>query len=246
MTYTLLNLLQSHSSVRHYKDEPISKEQLHELLKSGQHASSSNFVQAYSVIHVTDEDQRKQLATLSNNELQINHAPIVLLFCADLYRVKLASEKHQLPFYGETAENFVVATIDTALFAQNVAIAAESKGYGICYIGGIRNEIEKISNLFNLPNHVLPLFGMTIGVPELVNEVKPRLPMEAILHENTYSPNTYEDVLKAYDSVINEYYKRRSTNQKDISWTKSMAQFLGTPRRDHMKQFIHDKGFFLK
>src|SRR5699024_9566544 len=67
-----------------------------------------------------------------------------------------------------------VAVVDTALFGQNFALAAESMGYGICYIGGVRNNPKQISELFNLPEHVIPLFGMTVGVPVKLNEVKPR------------------------------------------------------------------------
>src|SRR5690625_3082199 len=174
----MIELLQSHTSVRKYTDEDISKEVLHELILSGQHASSSHFVQAYSVIHVTDEAKKERLKELSNNHVQIDTAPVTLVFCADIKRLEKASELREKTFEGSTAENLVVSVIDTALFAQNVAVAAESKGYGICYIGGIRNDIAGVSELLNLPNYVAPLFAMTIGVPEYRNEVKPRLPVE--------------------------------------------------------------------
>ena len=85
------------------------------------------------------------------------------------------------------------APSDVALFAQNVAIAAESKGYGICYIGGVRNAPEEISELLSLPKGVAPLFAMTIGVPDEANEVKPRLPVEAIIHENSYDADKYDE-----------------------------------------------------
>ncbi|CAM5624427.1 FMN reductase (NADPH) OS=Lysinibacillus sphaericus OX=1421 GN=nfrA1 PE=3 SV=1 [Lysinibacillus sphaericus] len=52
-------------------------------------------------------------------------------------------------------------------------IAAESMGYGICYIGGVRNKPEEISELLNLPDYVFPLFGLTIGV--LANAMKSNL-----------------------------------------------------------------------
>ena len=90
------------------------------------------------------------------------------------------------------AENLLVGATDVALFAQNIAIAAESKGYGICYIGGVRNAPEEISELLNLPEGVAPMYAMTIGVPDEANEVKPRLPVEAIIHENSYDGDKYE------------------------------------------------------
>ena len=69
----------------------------------------------------------------------------------------------------------MVCFIDTALAAQNAAIAAESMGLGICYIGGIRNNLEEVSNLLKTPNRVIPLFGLAVGYPTKVNcDQKPR------------------------------------------------------------------------
>ncbi len=242
----MIDLLQSHTSVRKYTEEPIPKEVLLECIKAGQHASSSHFVQAYSVIHVTDEVKKEKLKELSNNHVQIDTAPVTLLFCADLKRLEYTSKKHGESFEPSTAENLLVSVIDTALFAQNVAIAAESKGYGICYIGGVRNDIRGVSELFELPNYVIPLFAMTMGVPVRRNEVKPRLPLEAVFHENTYEEGKYEDLLAEYDEITNAYYKERSSNRKDATWSKDMARFFRKPRREDMKEFLEEKGFFLK
>lgn len=242
----MINLLKSHTSVRHYERTDISRETLAELLEAGQHASSSHFVQAYSVIHVTDEQKKLQLADLSNNHLQIENAPVVLLFCADLKRLEIVSQMKEVNFEGPSAENFIVSVVDTSLFAQNVAVAAESRGYGICYIGGIRNEIEAVSELFNLPNFVMPLFAMTIGVPAKRNEVKPRMPLQAILHENNYDASTYPEILNEYDEIMGKYYGNRKTNRKNTAWTMEMSRFFEKPRRAHMKEFIEKKGFFLK
>lgn len=41
----------------------------------------------------------------------------------------------------DTTENFIVSVVDTAVMAQNVLTAAESLGYGVCYIGDIRNNL---------------------------------------------------------------------------------------------------------
>lgn len=239
----MINVLKLHTSVRRYKDEPISDETFHRLIEAAQHASSSNFVQAYSVIQVTDPEKRIALGKLSNNELQFKTAALSLLFCADLKRVEHAVKMHDQKMEGAILENFIVATIDTSLFAQNFVVAAESEGYGICYIGGVRNKPYEISELFSLPNYVIPLFGMTVGVPAERNEVKPRMNIDSIVHKNAYDSEKYEKQLIEYDNMINEYYKRRSSNQKDITWSSMMASFLSNKRREHMKEFVMSKGF---
>lgn len=238
-----IKLLTAHASVRKYKELTLPKEDLHDIIRAGQHAASSNFVQAYSVIHVTDEDKRAQLAELSKNPSQVLSAGAVLVLCMDFYRVQKGASLLGKEIDFSHAESLLVGATDVGLFAQNMAIAAESKGYGICYIGGVRNAPEEISELLNLPEGVAPMYAMSIGVPDEKNEVKPRLPIEAILHENAYDGDKYEDIIPAYDQTMNDYYTSRGSNQKDAAWSDSMAAFLGTPRRPHMKDFLKKRGF---
>ncbi|WP_262176081.1 oxygen-insensitive NADPH nitroreductase [Saccharococcus sp. Marseille-Q5394] len=242
----IIDLLTSHASVRKYKDIPLSKEDVQELVHAGQHAASSHFVQAYSVIHVTDQEKREQLAELSKNKRQFLSAGAVLIFCADYCRLAKAAAMHGKEIDYSHAENVLVGSIDVALFAQNVAIAAESKGYGICYIGGIRNAPEEISELLGLPDGVAPMFAMSIGVPDEANEVKPRLPIEAIIHENSYDTDKYAEILPAYDQTMHDYYLNRGSNQKDTAWSVQMADFLAEPRRTYMKEFLAKRGFTFK
>ncbi|MBO0602076.1 oxygen-insensitive NADPH nitroreductase [Sporosarcina sp. E16_3] len=239
----VIELLTAHASVRKYKDIVLSKEEVHELIHAGQHAATSHFVQAYSVIYVTDIEKRKKLAELTKNPRQILSAGAVLVFCADYCRLKKAANLVGKDIDFSSAENLLVGSIDVALFAQNVAIAAESKGFGICYIGGVRNAPEEISKLLSLPKGVVPMFAMTIGVPDEANEVKPRLPVDAIIHENGYDAGKYDEIIPAYDETMNDYYLSRGSNRKDAAWSDSMADFLGAPKRTHMKDFLKKQGF---
>lgn len=242
----LIKTLMSHRSIRKYKDEQIRPEVLHSIIRAGQHASTANSVQAYSVIHVTDDKKREELARLSKNPTQFKTAGAALVLCMDFYRVKEAARQAGKDVSFDLAENLLVATTDVALFAQNIAVAAESLGYGICYIGGVRNAPEEISELLELPEGVAPMYGLTIGVPNEENEVKPRFPIEAVVHENTYQKEKYDDLIPAYNEAMQDYYQTRGTNQKNTTWSESMATFLGTPRRPHMKEFLQKRGFDFK
>lgn len=242
----VLDLLHSHASVRDYEDVPISRETVERLVSAGQHAASSHFVQAYSVIHVTDNAKREALAELSKNPKQFLNAGAALVFCMDFRRLEAAAAIHGEAIEYSNAEALVVGVTDTALFAQNVAVAAESEGYGICYIGGVRNAPGEISELLGLPKGVAPLYGMTIGVPKFRNEVKPRLPVSAVLHENEYDSEKYQQQLPEYDRTMNGYYLSRGSNRKDATWSGDMAAFLNTARRPHMKAFLEKQGFPFK
>lgn len=238
----MIHKMEQHASVRKYKNESIPKNIVERMVQAAQHAASSHFVQAYSVMYITNENLKAQLAELSGNR-HVKDCAAFFVCCADLKRLEKACEKHGAEIKSDTVEDFIVATVDVSLFAQNLALAAESLGYGICYIGGIRNNPEEVSQLLHLPDKVYPVFGMTVGVPNESHAVKPRLPVGAILHENTYDENKYDELLEEYDRTTNEYYKGRSTNQKDVTWTGSMSAFMSKEKRMHMKEFLNKKGF---
>ncbi|GEL04913.1 oxygen-insensitive NADPH nitroreductase [Rummeliibacillus stabekisii] len=240
------DLLRSHSSVRKYTGEEIPKEVVRDLIETAQMAATSHFIQAYSVIWVTDADKKKKLGELSNNEFQFKTAGASFLFCVDFKRLEAAGKKQGVEIVADSAENLLAGVADVALFAQNFVIAAESEGYGICYIGGARNNPADISELFNLPEHVFPMFAMTIGKPTKRNETKPRLPLDAVLHENSYDEEKYDTLLDEYDATLEEYYQHRSSNQKMSNWTKQMADFLVEQRRPFIKDFLASKGFTWK
>lgn len=242
----VLKQLKKHTSVRKYKEKKVEMETLRSLLRAAQHAASSNFVQAYSVILVTDKDKKGKIGELSNNQSQINSAPVLILFCADMKRLEYACRKKGSEIQQQTTENFMVAIIDTALFAQNFVVAAESEGYGICFIGGVRNNPKEIGSIVGLPDKVFPLFGMTVGIPDEQQFVKPRIHLDAVLHENTYNEEKYHSIIDEYDQIISDYYKSRLTNNKESDWSETMSSFLSEPRREHMKSFLAEKGFHLK
>lgn len=239
-------LLRSHTSVRKYTGEIIPKEIVRDLIETAQMAASSHFIQAYSVIWVTDKEKQQQLGELSNNAFQFQTAGATFLFCVDFKRLQVAGKKQGIEIVADSAENVLAGVADVSLFAQNFVIAAEAEGYGICYIGGARNNPEKISELFNLPDYVFPLFAMTIGKPTKRNETKPRLPLDAVLHENSYDVEKYDHLLDDYDATLEKYYASRSSNQKMANWTKQMADFLIEQRRPFIKDFLAKKGFSWK
>jgi len=145
----------------------------------------------------------------------------------------------------ETTESFMVAIIDAALAAQNAALAAESLGLGICYIGGLRNNLEEVSKVLDIPSLVIPLFGMTIGYPLNQSSMKPRLPFEHIYHEDGYQTDSsvLKTQLEDYNKIIQQYYKERTNGKREDTWTSQMATKFKVPTRTYMKDFVEKQGF---
>ncbi|WP_410513220.1 oxygen-insensitive NADPH nitroreductase [Paenibacillus sp. BR2-3] len=243
-----LSLLMKHVSIRQFQKKPLSEEQLAAIIGAGQMASTSSNVQAYSVIAVTEPALKADLAGLAGNQVYIEQCPVFLVWCADLYRLRQVTNPHLkgADSYEDSMENFIVATVDAALAAQNAAVAAESLGLGIVYIGGIRNQIAAVSELLGLPELVYPVFGMCIGYPEGSPGQRPRLPMQAVLHRERYDAKATVEQVKAYDEEMQAYLSARTGGVNNTPWSAIMAKRLAEPIRLHMKDFLQSKGFMQK
>lgn len=245
-----IDLLSSHRSVRRFKDKPVEDALFHTIVRAAQCAATSSHVQAYTIIRVQDKENRRQIAALAGPQLWVEQAPIFLIFCADLTRLESACDRHKLTAKTGWAEQFVVATVDTALVAQNLMVAAESLGLGGVFIGGIRNDPQTVCELLNIPDTAYPVFGMCLGYPDQTPSIKPRLPLDLVLRDDSFfGPGSNEeraDSLDAYDQTCKDYYLNRDSNLKDQTWTRQMADFMNKVSRPHMKSFLEKRGFFLK
>ncbi|WP_207902915.1 oxygen-insensitive NADPH nitroreductase [Scopulibacillus darangshiensis] len=245
-----IQTIMAHRSIRKFKDQALSAVQIETLVKSAQAAATSSYLQTYSIIGVTDLDKKKQLSEVGRNQTCIVENGHLFVFCADLYRHHFIGglENADIKTSLESTETFMVSLIDTALAAENLVIAAESMDLGICYIGGLRNDARKVSEILGLPDRVIPLFGLCVGLPDEKPEQKPRLPWTHVYHENTYEPDreAYRDDLDEYNRLIANYYDKRTNGERSEGWTEQIAHALSHPHRTYMKDFLKEKGFPLK
>ena len=62
-----IDILMAHKSIRKFTEEPIENDVLCTIVKAGQAAASSSFLQGVTIIRVTDMAKRKQLAAVAGN-----------------------------------------------------------------------------------------------------------------------------------------------------------------------------------
>ncbi|KEZ48993.1 oxygen-insensitive NADPH nitroreductase [Metabacillus indicus] len=246
MNQTIETLL-SHRSIRKFEDRALSGEQIRTIVESAQAASTSSFIQAYSIIGIKNPETKKKLAELAGNQPYVEENGHFFVFCADLHRHDVLAEMEGVTIDEslESTEKFMVAVIDAALAAQNAVIAAESMGLGAVYIGGLRNSLKEVSELLKTPQRVLPLFGLAVGYPAQNPDKKPRIHFEHVYHEDVYETdeNVYKKELKEYNELISEYYRERTSGKRSDTWTGQMASMLSKPTRMYMKEFTETKGF---
>lgn len=251
----ILDLMRGHASARHFRPDPIPAETLETIIDCAQRAATSSNLQAYAVIAVSEANQRSELAALCGDQAQVREAPLFLVWCADLSRIDRATVLRGHPHRHEYVENFLIATIDAALAAQNAALAAESLGLGVCYIGALRNNTRAVIRMFDLPRLMFPLFGMTLGVPIRPPQPRPRLPIRAVLHHERYSDAGQDEDLRDYDQTMigTGIYDGRQVpvpghpeTMEAYGWTEHTARRVARPARIDLKAVLEEQGFLLK
>ena len=238
---TTITQIKAHRSIRAYTDQRITAEQLDEIFAAAQQAPSSSFLQAASIIRITDKAIRTQIMQLSAEQAYIAGAAEFLLFCADFNRHKQIVPDAKTGF----VEQLLIGATDAAMMGQNALVAAESLGLGGVYIGAVRNHPAEIGELLGLPELVIPLFGLCLGYPAQDPQIKPRLPRALVVHENRYQPLN-KTLLAQYDDQMRAYYASRTSNNKDQSWSSQITAILGREARPYMLSYLQQQGYCKK
>jgi nitroreductase len=240
MTETILN----HRSIRRYKPDPIHPDLLKEILQAGIRASTTGNMQVYSIIVTTEVAAKEKLYEAHFKQDMVKEAPVILTFCADFNRFNLWCKSRKATPGFDNFLSFMTAAIDALLVAQNVALAAEKKGLGICYLGTTTYNTDKIIEILNLPEAVVPVAAFPIGYPAEIPELSDRLPLEAVVHYEQYSEFSpgdlkilygdkekmpfYQELLKINnkETLAQIFTEIRYTKDDNIKFSKTLLKVL--------------------
>lgn len=197
------NFFLNRRTIRKYTSEKISDETLCEMIEEASHAPTTGNMQLYSVVTTRTQEGKAKLSPAHFSQPSVMGCDVVLTFCADFNRfVKWCEASDAQPGY-DNFQSFMTAVLDTALFAQQFCTIAEMRGYGCCYLGTTTYNAPQISEALNLPDRVVPVTTITLGVPAEEAQLSDRLPVDAILHHECY--NNYNDI------SIREFYAEKET-----------------------------------
>lgn len=225
-----------HASIRSYESTALPKEQIERLVDAARHASTSSFIQAYSVVAVTDPAIKADCAQLCGGQGHIAEAPVFFAICADLHKIAVACVNNGRSLQSDSLELFLQATIDAALLGQNLQLAGEAEGLGACMIGAARNQPIEIAARLGLPPHCFVAFGMTMGIAKESPLPRGRMPLPGVLHWDRYDQDGIADVLQGADDGMRAWarqinaerggYGGRPVNESK-GWSDRMAKMWG-------------------
>lgn len=245
----MLDFLKQRRTIRQYTEKAIPAELMTELLNAAAQSSNTGNMQAYSVVVTTNDEIKAQLAPAHFNQPMVTKATAVLTFCADFNRFsKWCEQRNAVPGY-DNFQSFMATAIDAMIFAQTFAVAAESAGLGICYLGTTTYNAGEIIEALNLPKLVVPITTITVGYPEKMPELTDRLPLEAVVHYEKYADFSSEKIDLLYSEKENsDFYKNFvAENNKetlaqvftDIRYSKKNNEFFS----DKFLKVLQQQGF---
>jgi FMN reductase (NADPH) len=213
----MLDTIIQHRTIRKFSERTVPDEIITKILHAGTRASTTGNMQVYSIIVTTDAEIREQLWEAHFKQNLVKQAPVVITFCADFNRFnRWCLQRQAKPGY-DNFLSFFTAAIDALLVAQNVALAAESFGLGICYLGTTTYMARRIISILDIPRFVVPVTTIALGYPDESPGLTDRLPLEAVVHfekYNDYSPGKIDSIYKEKElSELTE--KLLSENKKD-------------------------------
>jgi len=187
MPNPVIDCLMNHRSIRKFKPQALEAETLETLLQAGVRAASAGNLQHYSLIVVDDPEKKKALLDWPEA------GPVTYIIAAvDEYRFKRWAELSKAPFYFDQAVNLFIGYWDAIVALHNIQVAAESLGLGTVYIGTVLS--SDLTAILGTPEYVFPAGMLVVGYPDETPELRPRLPLEAVVHFNGYHIPTDNEV----------------------------------------------------
>jgi len=250
-----MELLNKHVTIRKFKNKPVDDNLLESLIYSGTRASTTGNMQLYSVVVTKDRQNIDKLAPLHFNQPVAKTAPVLITFVADFNRFsKWCKQNNATPGYNNLL-SFTTAAIDALLVAQNVCVAAENNGLGICYLGTTTYNAREIIEQLSLPKLTFPIATIALGYPDETPELTDRLPLNAIIHREKYKDYSELDINSVYaikekletskQFVMENNKEHLAQVFTDVRYKKSDNEYFSEKMFDTLKLqgFLDDEGF---
>lgn len=244
-----MELLNQHVSIRKFKKQKIQTSVLNSIIYSGTKASTTGNMQLYSVVVSETDDVNKKLIPLHFNQPVVKSAPVLLTFVVDFNRLtKWCNINEASPGYNNFL-SFFTASIDAILVAQNVCIAAENFGLGICYLGTTTYNAREIIQILDLPKLTFPVTTVAIGYSDEAPNLTDRIPLKGIIHWEKYENYSDGDIKELYAFKESLEASKRyifENNKKtlaqvftDVRYKKSDNEFFS----QKMIEVLKEQGF---
>ena len=206
----IYRVIEQRRDMRHFTNVPVDPDILKRLLKAAHFAPSVGFMQPWRFIRITDNNFRKEIHALVEEE-RIATAIAMderedefmklkvegILDCAEILIVSLMEERDKHIFGRRTLPEMDLASVSCAI--QNMWLAARAEGVGLGWVSLF--DPEKLADLLNIPKTGKPVAILCLGhVEEFYNKPmlekekwEKRQQLDTIVFENQWGNKSYNN-----------------------------------------------------
>ncbi len=189
-------------SVRKYKQGvTIPREQLEYLLQEATSAPSSSNMQPWRFLVIDNQQQKKELRAIVNNQEQVETSSAIIAVLGDLKMYENTQQiydanfeqgymtrdiadlmiKNSLALYSGLPENVLKNLIyfDAGLISMQIMLLAKDMGYDTVPMGGFNK--AQFAEMYNLEENEVPILLIAIGEAEAPAYGSSRLPLNQIV-----------------------------------------------------------------
>ncbi len=165
----LLEGLLTRRSIRKYKEDKVSDNQLEILIKAGMHAPSAANKQPWHFVIFRDKAIINKITEFHQNAGMLKNASAAILVCWD-------EQLQHGKGYGP---------VDCSAATQNILLATHSIQIGAVWVGIYPREhrMRAVHELFHLPENIQPFSIISIGFPDEEKSSPDRYRPERIHYE---------------------------------------------------------------
>ncbi len=198
----LSTIIRERHSVRKYDASfKIPREEIEEILSEAILAPSSSNLQPWRFIVIDDQEVKKELRQIANNQEQVETSSAIIAVLGDkeMYHniEKVYRSNYEAGFMNlETVEQIIqnsknvytqaseeirknIASFDTGLVSMQLMLIAKAKGYDTVTMGGF--DKEKFIKKFNISDRYMPIVLIAIGKAAAPAYQTTRIPLKEII-----------------------------------------------------------------
>lgn len=153
-------------SIRKYKEQKISSDDINTILKAAMYSPSAMNKQAWQFIVVNDKKILLEIFEIIPHAEMLKQTAAAIVVCAD----------------SSIEENIIYSLQNCSAATQNILLSAYGLGISSCWISvyGSEETVKKIKTLFKLPNNIIPISLVSLGYPDEEVKVEERFKKEKI------------------------------------------------------------------
>ena len=187
-------------SIRGFKDEKVSQEEVNQILEAARLAPSGTNIQPWRFVVIESQKMRDELKDCTLDF--VVEAPVVIACCID--KTSIQKRKRRIvelhksgafkgtqlekidasKYKGRKMDEAEVKTylhLNCAIAIENMVLQATSLGLGSCWIMMFNK--KKVSELLELKDNLEVMTLLPIGYPEEVPQQRPRLSLDEIVFD---------------------------------------------------------------